>query len=152
MKRSRMRIWVALAGLAFLAQAILWWASSSDEMAAEAWAQTVLHLAEEMEPLEPAMDVLLRDELRPSVDGERIAEVTAALARINGRLFWESEGPAHERGDGSSLYHCAEANWSTPVAGSVYVTYFGYDWNGDEVWMAFTFGRWLRIGSRIAWM
>lgn len=69
-------------------------------MAAEAWAQTILHLAAKMEPPEKPVGILLCDELQEHLSTERFAEV-----------------------------------------GNAYVTYFGHDWNGDEVWMAFVFGR-----------
>lgn len=59
-----------------------------------------------------------------------------------------SEAPSRCRIVNASL----EANWSIPITGNAYVTYFGYDWNGDEVWMVFIFGRWLRVTSYIARM
>ena len=143
---------LGVAGSVLLIQVVLWVASSSGAMAAEAWAQTILHLAAKMEPQEKPVDILLCDELQEHLSTERFGEVGSALARFQATLYYESEAPPHERGDGSSIYNCAEANWSIPITGNAYVTYFGHDWNGDEVWMAFVFGRWLRVTSYMAWM
>ena len=123
------------------AQTALWLRSSPETMAAEAWAQWALHLASDLEPLDDPMDVLLCDDLRPHLESATIDRIRSSLNTLNVDLYFESEAPQHERGDGTSSYHCAEANWSSPLGGSAFATFFTHDSNGDEVWMAFLLGR-----------
>jgi len=147
----KLHLLVALSLTALLlAETAAWLTTARSSLLGDAFTAAMGDDLDAIAPARPGCVVLERGTLDRIRGGRRHPEIRR-FEELGGRLLIVERHESIRRREDGCVTVWLETEWSTPIAASVTLGFFGVDSNGDGLLLVNAFGRWLLVHRWTRW-